>query len=97
MCVPTPTSASTLNGEADDAGKLCQCFSITSARVRVHVCVCVFKVSIPLINLLYSWDMFIKFSLRVIRSSLLACFLTLNCCFSITVFNTKCLFITGSK
>lgn len=36
----------------------------------VCVCVFVFKVSIPLINLLCSWDMFIKFSLRVIRSSL---------------------------
>lgn len=74
MCVPTPTSDSTLNGEEVDVGKLCHCFSIIFASVRLCVCVsmCVrmFKVSVPLINLLCSWDMFIKFSLRVIRSCL---------------------------
>lgn len=47
-----PTSGS-LNDEEDDVGKLCHCFSITS--------VCVFKVSVPLISLLCSWDMYIKF------------------------------------
>lgn len=37
-------------------------FAIASV---LHLCVCVFTVNVPLINLLCSWDMYIKFSLRV--------------------------------